>query len=230
MFPGSTLILVLRLRGGGDITNLGGIGAGGRISQKINKDALPFTAYNVEKVSRLHVTIINASAFTAITGLPAPPSPVDANTYLSSGLPWFALYDEHIPIANASTSTSCVLATKVNSVGTLLQKHGTNSVKIIAPDCVFCDYEKATLDLIPCGHRLCDDCSSSVTNCPSCQSNIVGRQRFAASMGRNEAERNDGVEAASIDERIIKLRLNEGTNRVTTFKLAKDTVSPLTGD
>ncbi|KDR75686.1 hypothetical protein GALMADRAFT_68997 [Galerina marginata CBS 339.88] len=75
-----TLHLVLSLRGGGD--NLGGIGVGGRISQKINKKPLPPIAYNYRKAARLHVTIINASHFTTLTGLSPPRSPVSATTYL----------------------------------------------------------------------------------------------------------------------------------------------------
>ncbi|EDR03199.1 ubiquitin, partial [Laccaria bicolor S238N-H82] len=41
----STIYLVLRLRGGGDMDMLGGFSVGGRISQKINKDSLPPLAY-----------------------------------------------------------------------------------------------------------------------------------------------------------------------------------------
>lgn len=223
--PDAVLHLILRLRGGGDISNLGGIGVGGQISQKINKDPLRHTAYDSKKRSMLHVTIINASSFTAVTGLSTPASPVSANTYLSNRLPWFKLYDEHIPTSNASQPPS-ILSTKVKSVGALLQ----SSKKRIAPSCVYCPDEMATLDLIPCGHRLCDDCGLSVTSCPSCQRKIERFERFAAPMGSNEHNSNDGVNASSLEERVIKLRLNAGTNRVTTFRLEKDVISHLTGD
>ncbi|KIJ10349.1 hypothetical protein PAXINDRAFT_49184, partial [Paxillus involutus ATCC 200175] len=42
---GSILHLVLRLRGGGSMNMEVGFAAGGRISQKINRDPLPITAY-----------------------------------------------------------------------------------------------------------------------------------------------------------------------------------------
>ncbi|PPQ73758.1 hypothetical protein CVT25_002782, partial [Psilocybe cyanescens] len=80
---------------------------------EINKDPLRSTAYNFRKVLQLHVTIINASTFTAMTGLPTPPSPVRAKSYLESKLPWFEIYDVHIPVTNAS-SLPGILTTKVN--------------------------------------------------------------------------------------------------------------------
>ncbi|KAF8969629.1 hypothetical protein BDZ97DRAFT_1794340 [Flammula alnicola] len=220
----TTIHLVLRMRGGGDITMLGGIAVGGRISQKINKDPLPATAYNLGKASRLHVTIINAAHFTSLTGLPTPPSPVSANTYLASGLPWFEIYDEHIPFAN-NTSTKTPLS-GVQSIATVYRN---SSTALSGEDCVYCDYELATTSLLPCGHKVCDSCST-VKRCPSCEKLVVGRNRFAASMGVRGSEDNIGIEAGSLDERIVKLRLNSGTRKVVTFKVTGDAVSPLTGD
>jgi len=49
----STLHLTLRLRGGRTDTEAG-FAAGGRISQKINRDPLPSTAYDHDRVQRFH--------------------------------------------------------------------------------------------------------------------------------------------------------------------------------
>ncbi|KIM48719.1 hypothetical protein M413DRAFT_84472 [Hebeloma cylindrosporum] len=183
---GATLYLALRLRGGGTSAvpsniavggtseapgnvAVGGI-AGGRISRRINKDALPPFAYNLKQGSHLHVTIINSAHCTTWTGLATPSSPIETRTYIEQGLPWSEVYDEHVPVDN------------------------------------------------------CDEGCSTVTKCLSC------RDRFAASMGTRAAEHDMGVEAGSIDERIVKLRLNSGTRKVASFKDMRQEVSPLNGD
>ncbi|KIJ10346.1 hypothetical protein PAXINDRAFT_61777, partial [Paxillus involutus ATCC 200175] len=84
----STLRLVLRLRGGWYTDMEAGFAAGGRISQKINRDPLPITAYDHDRVQRFHVSVINAAYFSKITGLPNPPSPITPQTYLELKLPW----------------------------------------------------------------------------------------------------------------------------------------------
>ena len=85
---------------------LAGFAAGGKISQKINRDPLPTTAYDESRVQTFHVAVINAACFTAVTGLPSPPSPITAQTYLKYDLPWFELYDEHIPAANNASAAT----------------------------------------------------------------------------------------------------------------------------
>ncbi|KAF8163723.1 hypothetical protein B0H34DRAFT_795393 [Crassisporium funariophilum] len=223
----STLHLILRLRGGGDVTMLGGLAVGGRISQKINRDPLPPSAYNMDKVSRLHVTIINAANFTSLTGLPCTPSPVNTKTYIDSGLPWFELYDEHIPTAN-NTSTSTALSI-VQSLAQMLRISSPPITTSLAQDCGFCTYEMATINFQPCGHAVCDDCSNA-TRCPSCQKPVSNRIRFAAPMAALGAEDDVGVEAGTLNERIVKLKNYASRGKVITFKLKKDTVCPLTGD
>jgi len=39
------------------------------------------------------VHIINSEQFRQVTGFDPPPSPIDAQTYIEFGLPWFELYD-----------------------------------------------------------------------------------------------------------------------------------------
>jgi hypothetical protein len=40
------------------------------------------------------VHIVNSWSFQELTGMPPPPTPIDARAYTQHGLPWFALYDE----------------------------------------------------------------------------------------------------------------------------------------
>jgi hypothetical protein len=102
-----TIQLVLCLTGGGapDHDATRGFATGGRISQKIIRDALPVTAYDYTRAECLHVTVINAAYFQAITGLPSPPSPISSKTYIEYKLPWYELYEEHLPTAPFSSSS-----------------------------------------------------------------------------------------------------------------------------
>ncbi|KAM6495379.1 hypothetical protein JOM56_008085 [Amanita muscaria] len=221
----STLHSVLRLRGGrdGDSADLqSGFAAGGRISQKINRDRLPVTAYDQRKSKRLHVSVINAAYFSTITGLPSPPTPISAQTYLKSGFPWYALYDEHVPTANNTSSANALAG--VRSVGQLMAADASAEA-----DCGFCAYEMATLQLEPCGHKFCDDCANT-TACPSCRKLIMSKTRFSAPMVRPGNEEEDGVDALSLDERIIKLQVAAQRGKVLSFTLAQSKVSQLCGE
>ena len=42
----------------------------------------------------LFVHLLNSAQFQEVTGLPAPPPPISAETYAAHGLPWFDLYEE----------------------------------------------------------------------------------------------------------------------------------------
>ncbi|KIJ09213.1 hypothetical protein PAXINDRAFT_17691 [Paxillus involutus ATCC 200175] len=102
-FSGEALLFP-RLRGGRYKGMEAGFAAGGRISQKINHDPLPIATYDHDRVRRFHVSVINAACFSKITGFPNPSSPITPQTYLQLELPWFELYDAHIPSANNTSS------------------------------------------------------------------------------------------------------------------------------
>jgi hypothetical protein len=200
------------------------------MSQKINKDPWPPFAYDHKRASCLHVTTINATHFTSLTGLPTPSSPVKTSTYIEHGFPWYELYDEHIPMAN-NTSTPNPLNT-VKSLGALLAQSAASEncpSEGVATDCVHCHYEFAVITLQPCGHNVGDRCST-VAKWPSCERVILARDRFATPMETMEAERDIGVEAGSLNQRIVKLRLNSGKHNVASFKESRHAISPLIGD
>jgi hypothetical protein len=119
-----------------------GFAAGGRISQKINRDPLPITAYDHDRVQRFHVSVINAAYFSKITGLPNPPSPITPQTYLELKLPWFALYDEHIPSANNTSSPTPL--TDVRSIAQIDAARASTSGGEPQAECGYCAYEMAT--------------------------------------------------------------------------------------
>jgi hypothetical protein len=72
-----------------------GVGAGGRIRQRVYPDPLGFETW--ESISKvvIHIHLIDAVQYAGITGETVPDSPVDAATYARFGLPWFDVYDAH---------------------------------------------------------------------------------------------------------------------------------------
>lgn len=81
-----------------------GLGAGGRMRQKIYLDPYGLNAWDVSQSSAIQVVIVNSSQYEQITGRKPPPSPIDARTYTEHGLPWFDLYDEEARDVPASAS------------------------------------------------------------------------------------------------------------------------------
>jgi hypothetical protein len=73
-----------------------GLGAGGRMEQKIYPDTYGPGTWDLEKKTTVRVHIVNSEIYRSITGEPAPPTPISARTYTEYGLPWFKLYDEHL--------------------------------------------------------------------------------------------------------------------------------------
>jgi hypothetical protein len=73
-----------------------GLGAGGRMKQKVYPDRHGIETWDPACSGRIFVHIVNSEMWRDITGEPPPPSPVSARTYAQHGLPWFALYDEHL--------------------------------------------------------------------------------------------------------------------------------------
>jgi hypothetical protein len=71
-----------------------GIGAGGRIRQRIYPDAYGLDTWDAASAVDVRLQIINSEQYHALTGRDPPPTPVSAATYTERGLPWFELYDE----------------------------------------------------------------------------------------------------------------------------------------
>jgi hypothetical protein len=71
-----------------------GLGAGGKIRQKIYPDPYGVNVWDPENRGHVFVHIVNSEQYRELTGLEPPPTPVSAQTYAEHGLPWFDLYDE----------------------------------------------------------------------------------------------------------------------------------------
>jgi hypothetical protein len=88
-----------------------GIGAGGRMKQKVYEDSYGLDAWAEDAPWEIVIYIINSNQFETITGRKPPSTPVDASTYTTHGFPWFDLYDEHKSDVRASDALKKVRST-----------------------------------------------------------------------------------------------------------------------
>lgn len=70
-----------------------GLGAGGRMRQEIYVDDRDLADYDESRSWRVFVHLCSAAEWTSITGEAPPPTPVDRETYVEYGFPWFDYYD-----------------------------------------------------------------------------------------------------------------------------------------
>lgn len=73
-----------------------GLGAGGRMQQKIYRDPHGLDTWDQDHCGHTTIHIVNSLQFRQITGQAPPPTPVDAKLYTEHGLPWFERYDEDL--------------------------------------------------------------------------------------------------------------------------------------
>lgn len=71
-----------------------GLGAGGKMTQKIYPDPHGVETWDIKNRGAVFVHILSSEQYEAITGKAPPPSPISAQVYTQHGYPWFDLYDE----------------------------------------------------------------------------------------------------------------------------------------
>jgi hypothetical protein len=79
-----------------------GLGAGGRMRQKIYPDPYGLDTWDPESSGEVFVHIINSEQYKALTGHKPPPTPISVAAYTEHGFPWFDLYDEEKGTVEAS--------------------------------------------------------------------------------------------------------------------------------
>lgn len=105
--PASRRGSVLRMRGMGAMDTDGGmvfaaaaapagmgLGAGGRMTQKVYPDPHGVATWDAERAARIWIHLVPAPLWHALTGEPRPATPADTAAYQRYGLPWYAIYDE----------------------------------------------------------------------------------------------------------------------------------------
>jgi hypothetical protein len=83
-----------------------GLGAGGRIEQKIYPDKYGVETWDLKNHGSVFVHIVNSEQYRELTGRSAPVTPVSAESYTEHGFPWFKLYDEDQGVIAASRKLS----------------------------------------------------------------------------------------------------------------------------
>jgi hypothetical protein len=94
-----------------------GLGAGGKMDQKIYPDEYGVGVWDTENFGEVYVHIVNSEMFQQITDQEPPATPISAETYTEYGYPWFRLYDEYMPDIEASEELA-----KVKSVNEVEQE------------------------------------------------------------------------------------------------------------
>ncbi|BBX34863.1 integral membrane protein [Mycolicibacterium mageritense DSM 44476 = CIP 104973] len=94
-----------------------GLGAGGRMRQEVYRDERDLSDYDEQRCWRVFVHLCSAAQWTAITGEVPPPTPVDRDSYVEAGLPWFDYYD-----SDAADLAPSVTLAQVKTVGDVLGK------------------------------------------------------------------------------------------------------------
>ncbi len=91
--------IVQRLRGGGpDPQPEMSLAAGGKIEQAIVRDSGDHYWDN-SQTRWFNVQIPNSASFSKVTGLAAPPTPIDARAYAEHGYPFFEMWEEPTDVA-----------------------------------------------------------------------------------------------------------------------------------
>jgi hypothetical protein len=85
-----------------------GLGAGGRMQQKLYEDSFGVDTWDPDTCGRCFVHIVNSERWHEITGEPIPSTPITEQTYKEHGYPWFGLYDEDRTELPASETLAAV--------------------------------------------------------------------------------------------------------------------------
>jgi len=151
-----------------------GLAAGGKIEQKIYRDTVPSMMYDGENGHRFHLHILSPEDWELITGTLPSISPITEDTYKANNIPWFSVFDDHIPSLNKISET----LRSIKSVG---QLDAAQRMAEIDPDCPpACPlHEQAPIVCIfrPCSHTACDTCLGRAlrtrSECPQCRATVI---------------------------------------------------------
>ncbi|KAJ7757011.1 hypothetical protein B0H16DRAFT_1314658, partial [Mycena metata] len=133
-----------------------GIAAGGKISQRIYEDDFSPATYDEENAHRVFIHTVSTAAWEIITGVVCPITPITPKLYEAFKLPWFALYDEHLPTVHPNDAFKAVKSISA------LDNASPASAKLINPDappnCAQHSTRKGACVARPCGHSACTEC------------------------------------------------------------------------
>ncbi|KZP34521.1 hypothetical protein FIBSPDRAFT_772231 [Athelia psychrophila] len=231
---GSTILLVLRLRGGGTVDPRMGMVAGGRIQQKVYEDTASADFYDVENAERLHIHTLSTTAWEKITGVIPPITPIVPRTYKKYNYPWFSLYDEH---SQAITSTG-----QFNNIMSMTTLDKFNQGDVLDPDapppCSAHKDSTAAFVARPCGHFQCVTCigqafaSGMKCGVPGCNMGIeltIGFKKPIAKVTPGGGSTGNWWKTEQLIDGISVEESYSSPTNVFSLMLDEDGVSPLQG-
>ncbi|KIM86505.1 hypothetical protein PILCRDRAFT_328093 [Piloderma croceum F 1598] len=125
-----------------------GLATGGKIAQRIYQDPVSARMYDRENGHRFHVHILSPEDWELVTGFLPPISPITENTYKANKIPWYSVFDDHIP--------------SLDKASEVLQ--GVKSSPTVS---IF----------RPCSHTACDTCLGQAlrkrSECPQCGATVI---------------------------------------------------------
>ncbi|KAG1845170.1 hypothetical protein F4604DRAFT_1819630 [Suillus subluteus] len=182
----STLHMILRLRGGGEMMPTMSFGAGGMIKQAINEDHNNPRIWDVERAKVFNVQVLNAAHFEHITKMMAPPTPVDVKVYAAAGLPFFDIFNE-VPTDIHGYDIFKTIKTVSTLDWTMGGEAGVTYEPGTGVPLQKCKCQNNMLGCVirSCNHAVCSECASygSCTRCPVCKKSVTKVVGIAAPMG-----------------------------------------------
>lgn len=123
-----------------------GVAAGGTIKQSIVEDKNDPRVWNLDRAKLINVQIVNSVRFEEITRMAMPPTPISLETYASSGLPFFDIYNETPSDVSGSFDTirtvsqmDSVLGARAGMVYDPTRPQVCGNCSIRMRDCVYAD-------------------------------------------------------------------------------------------
>ena len=107
-----------------------GIGAGGKMTQKIYPDPYGIDTWDAAHSAAVSVYIVNSEQYRHITGRAPPPTPISAQAYAQWKLPWFALYDEELGDVPAPARLARVRSVQEQEVEGGVRAEGNDPVDV----------------------------------------------------------------------------------------------------
>ncbi|KAF8161676.1 hypothetical protein B0H34DRAFT_796422 [Crassisporium funariophilum] len=212
-----------------------GLGAGGKIKQKIYQDPVSTRMYNEEAGERFHVHILTTEAWEDITGVVPHPSPISPETYKENKLPWFTLYDEDLPGLESNANNVLQNIKSVSQIDQQSPPTPSLLVDLSEERCTQHTNASATCVFRPCAHLACGECVKEAQAnglvCSQCGRAVDRFVGFRAPVKLEQSKAKAKAPGTKVlDDAAVQIYLHEQTansRTVTIYHDPEDRVSPL---
>ncbi|KAJ7154501.1 hypothetical protein C8R46DRAFT_911393 [Mycena filopes] len=213
--------------------NSSGVAVGGRMTQKIFKDADQPSIYDENQGQRFHVHIVSPEQWEEITGVLAPITPITTQLYAQFNLPWFSLYENfQEDISHVSEELA-----SLKSVSAWDEINTPSDSALVDPDhpgdCSIHTGQITTCVFRPCGHAGCSGCLGAAmlngSKCTTCNAHIerfVGTTQPVPVKVSRSSDGDAREWSVSVIESLARQTRDRATVEIIQFD-PRDRVSPL---